>query len=89
MTSVHLNLRVQSLYSKLLGMASSADRHLTRTPISDILKKPCQFKRVWLTHAEAAVRLKQSQVRAAQEQQSKDMELMRRRLHAWLLGSAS
>jgi hypothetical protein len=70
-------------------MASLSDRHLTRTPILDILIKTGQFKRVWLTHAEATVRLIQSQVRATQEQQSKDIELMRHRLCAWLLGSAS
>jgi hypothetical protein len=43
-----LDLRVQSLYSKLLDMASATDRHLTQNPISDILDKSRQFKRVWL-----------------------------------------
>jgi hypothetical protein len=82
---MQLNLRVQSAYSKILGITSALDRHLIRLPLSDILKKPCQYKRVWLSHVEVAIKSTQFQVRAAQEQRRQDIELMRCRLREWLL----
>jgi hypothetical protein len=78
--TVQLNLRVQSAYSKLLGITTTLDRHLTRMPLSDILQKSCQYKRVWLSHAEVVIKSAQFQVRTAQEQRRQDLELMRCRL---------
>jgi hypothetical protein len=84
-----LDTRVQSLYSKLLGIPSAADKHLTRCSISDLLNKSNTYKRTWLRQAEIVIKTAQSHVRAAHEQRIRDIFLMRQQLRLWLSGPLS
>jgi hypothetical protein len=82
----HVDLKIQSIYSKLLGL-NPKDRYLIQSSISDTLNRTPQYKQIWLRQAEEVAKSIQLQVRQDIEARIRETNRMRQRLRSWLIGT--